>query len=84
MAYFHKFNQTGPSIMEYSQYEYDQHLVDNSWTPHETSYLFELLKQYDLRFVVAADRYEYMGPRGEGPASKRSVEVGLGEEKQLS
>ena len=56
--------------MDYSQYEYDQHLVDPDWTPLETSYLFDLLKTYDLRFVVAADRYDYEG-------RVRSVEVRL-------
>ncbi|WWD20813.1 hypothetical protein CI109_105290 [Kwoniella shandongensis] len=58
----------------YSQYEYDQHLVDPDWTPHETTYLFDLLRTYDLRFIVAADRYEYMGTSGIGPVKKRSVE----------
>nr|XP_031859512.1 uncharacterized protein CI109_004974 [Kwoniella shandongensis]KAA5526584.1 hypothetical protein CI109_004974 [Kwoniella shandongensis] len=72
--YFGKFNTHGPSVMEYSQYEYDQHLVDPDWTPHETTYLFDLLRTYDLRFIVAADRYEYMGTSGIGPVKKRSVE----------
>lgn len=71
--YFGSFNLHGPSVMEYSQFEYDQHLVDPNWTAHETSYLFELLRQYDLRFVVAADRYEYPGRTG-GPIKRRSVE----------
>lgn len=60
--------------MEYSQFEYDQHLVDPNWTPHETQYLFDLLRTYDLRFVVAADRYEYVAPGVEGPPKQRSVE----------
>ncbi|TYJ52625.1 SWR1-complex protein 4 [Cryptococcus floricola] len=74
VEYFGKFNNHGPSSMEYSQYEYDQHLIDPNWTPHETAYLFELLKEYDLRFIVAADRYAYMGPTGMGPEKQRSVE----------
>lgn len=60
--------------MEYSQYEYDQHLVDPGWSSHETAYLFNLLRDYDLRFVVAADRYEYKGPRGNDPVKRRTVE----------
>lgn len=74
--YFGSFNLHGPSVMEYSQFEYEQHLADIHWTPHETQYLFDLLRQYDLRFIVAADRYSYMGANGMGPAKKRSVEVG--------
>lgn len=60
--------------MEYSQYEYDQHLVDPNWSSHETQYLFNLLRDYDLRFVIAADRYEYTGLRGTDPIKRRSVE----------
>lgn len=74
--YFGAFNLHGPSVMEYSQYEYDQHLVDPNWSADETRYLFDLLRQYDLRFVVAGDRYEYRGPRGQDPVKKRSIEVG--------
>jgi DNA methyltransferase 1-associated protein 1 len=75
VAYFGKFDLNGPSIMEYSQFEYDQHLVDPDWTPHETTYLFDLLRTYDLRFVVAADRYGYTGSKGLDTPRRRSVEV---------
>jgi hypothetical protein len=27
------------------------------WTKEETDYLLDMLEQYDLRFVVVADRY---------------------------
>nr|XP_019007840.1 SWR1-complex protein 4 [Kwoniella pini CBS 10737]OCF46621.1 SWR1-complex protein 4 [Kwoniella pini CBS 10737] len=74
IEYFGKFNLHGPSIMEYSQFEYDQHLNDPEWTPHETAYLFDLLKTYDLRFVVVADRYAYRGQTGTGVEKRRSVE----------
>nr|XP_018259826.1 SWR1-complex protein 4 [Kwoniella dejecticola CBS 10117]OBR81984.1 SWR1-complex protein 4 [Kwoniella dejecticola CBS 10117] len=74
VAYFGQFNLHGPSIMEYSQFEYDQHLNDPDWTPHETAYLFDLLKTYDLRFVVVADRYSYRGQTGNGAERRRSVE----------
>ncbi|GMK57062.1 hypothetical protein CspeluHIS016_0309020 [Cutaneotrichosporon spelunceum] len=72
--YFGSFNLHGQSVMEYSQYEYDQHLVDPAWSPHETAYLFDLLREYDLRFVIAADRYAYTGTRGSDTPKKRSVE----------
>ncbi|WWC72672.1 uncharacterized protein I206_106636 [Kwoniella pini CBS 10737] len=75
VEYFGKFNLHGPSIMEYSQFEYDQHLNDPEWTPHETAYLFDLLKTYDLRFVVVADRYAYRGQTGTGVEKRRSVET---------
>lgn len=35
----------------------DNDLVSMGWTKEETDYLLDLLEQYDLRFVVVADRY---------------------------
>jgi DNA methyltransferase 1-associated protein 1 len=64
--------------MQFSQMEYDQHLKDPDWTHHETSYLFALLQEYDLRFVVAADRYAYPDPTGVSSTRRRSVEVSVG------
>jgi DNA methyltransferase 1-associated protein 1 len=55
--------------MEYSQYEYDQHLTDPNWTSQETTYLFNLLREYDLRFIVVADRYSFQN------TGRRTVEV---------
>ena len=62
--------------MEYSQYEYDQHLEDSNWTFHETAYLFDILRTFDLRFVIASDRYAYAGINGLEAVKRRSVEVG--------
>lgn len=73
--YFGSFSRCGPSLMEYSQYEYDQHLGDSNWTFHETGYLFDILRTYDLRFVIAADRYAYRGPDGTAQPTVRTVEV---------
>jgi len=55
--------------MEYSQYEYDQHLTDPNWTSQETTYLFNLLREFDLRFIVVADRYSFQN------TGRRTVEV---------
>lgn len=35
----------------------DNALVQMGWTKEETDYLLDMLEQYDLRFVVVADRY---------------------------
>lgn len=45
--------------------------VDASWTKDETDYLFNLVREYDGRFYVVHDRYEYQN----GP--QRSLEVCL-------
>jgi hypothetical protein len=36
----------------------DNTLVSMGWTKEETDYLLDMLEQYDLRFMVVADRYD--------------------------
>lgn len=43
----------------YSQDEYERHLEDPDWSKEETDYLFDLVREYDLRFHIIADRYEF-------------------------
>lgn len=62
--------------MQFSQLEYDQLLKDSNWSQPETIYLFALLQEYDLRFVVAADRYAYSEKEG-ASIRTRTVEVRL-------
>ncbi|KAI0068621.1 hypothetical protein BV25DRAFT_1866596 [Artomyces pyxidatus] len=52
----------------YAQDEYTRLLEDTEWTKEETDYLFDLVREYDSRFYIIADRYEYPN----GPA--RSME----------
>ena len=44
-------------------------LADPEWTKEETDYLFNLVREYDSRFYIVADRYEF----ATGPP--RSMEV---------
>jgi SANT/Myb-like domain of DAMP1 len=44
-------------------------LADPEWSKEETDYLFNLICEYDSRFYIVADRYEFPG----GPP--RSMEV---------
>ncbi|KAK6354846.1 swr complex subunit [Orbilia brochopaga] len=55
---FAKFN-IKMSILQYSDAEYDAVLRDDDWTRAETDYLFKLIQDYDLRWVVIADRYDF-------------------------
>lgn len=75
-------------MYEFSQHEYDQHLTDPDWTAHETQYLFALLKSFDCRFVIVADRYAYPGKRGELLAPQAAAEPGStsakGKEKEAT
>ena len=45
--------------------------ADPAWTKEETDYLFDIVREYDLRFYVIADRYEF--PGGE----PRTIEVSV-------
>ncbi|KAI9787790.1 MAG: swr complex subunit [Peltula sp. TS41687] len=56
--YYAKFNVkiNGP---EYTEEEYENHLTDENWSKAETDYLVALCHEYDLRWIVIADRYEY-------------------------
>ena len=56
--YFAKFNVKvkGP---KYDDAQYKEHLHSEDWSRDETDYLVNLVLDYDLRWVVIADRYDY-------------------------
>ncbi|KAF8477515.1 hypothetical protein BDZ91DRAFT_709387 [Kalaharituber pfeilii] len=56
--HFARFN-IKPRVIEYSDEEYDAVARSDEWTREETDYLFELCREYDLRFPIIADRYEF-------------------------
>ncbi|KAF7291056.1 Myb-like domain-containing protein [Mycena chlorophos] len=66
---FAKYNVQRPSFA-YTDEEYTTLLQDDAWTREETDYLMKLVQEYDTRWYVVHDRYEY--PRPE--ASFRSIE----------
>jgi len=56
--YFAKFNVkvNGP---KYDDVQYNAHLHSEDWSREETDYLVSLALDYDLRWIVIADRYDY-------------------------
>lgn len=60
--HFAAFNAP-PNVYSYSPDEYTNLLQDEDWTREETEYLFRLCQQYDLRFIVIHDRYDYPSAR---------------------
>ncbi|KAI5857123.1 hypothetical protein BZA05DRAFT_387321 [Tricharina praecox] len=62
---FSKFN-VKVDVPEYTNGEYEV-LKNDDWTKDETDYLFALCREYDLRFPIIWDRYEW-------PDKKRSQE----------
>ena len=59
--HFAKFN-VKVDIPRYDDQEYNEHLESESWTREETDYLFATARDFDLRWVLIADRYEYKPP----------------------
>ncbi|KAF7301827.1 Myb-like domain-containing protein [Mycena indigotica] len=66
---FAKYNVQRPTFT-YSDDEYNSLLQEEGWTREETDYLMSLVKDYDTRWYIIHDRYEY--PRPED--SPRSLE----------
>ncbi|MCJ1419561.1 swr complex subunit [Xylographa parallela] len=56
--HFAKFNikVSGP---EYDNEQYETYLKNDDWSKEETDYLIHLALDFDLRWIVIADRYEY-------------------------
>lgn len=57
---FAKYNVQN-TMYTYTQDEYTRLLLDQDWSKEETDYLFDLVRQYDQRFYIVTDRYEYPG-----------------------
>ncbi|KAI2470880.1 hypothetical protein F4781DRAFT_388656 [Annulohypoxylon bovei var. microspora] len=55
---FAKYN-VQVDIPQYSDDQYQTNLTSKDWTKDETDYLFNLARNYDLRWPLIWDRYEY-------------------------
>ncbi|KAI6092126.1 hypothetical protein F4821DRAFT_224962 [Hypoxylon rubiginosum] len=55
---FAKFN-VQVDIPQYSDDQYNSNLISRYWTKDETDYLFGLVRDFDLRWPLIWDRYEY-------------------------
>lgn len=68
-AHWAKYNVRIPRP-QYSDEEYEAHLKSDDWSRDETDYLVDLAVDFDLRWVVISDRYDYHPPK----ASKEGEE----------
>lgn len=59
---FAKYNVKPRLPRRYTDDEYNGILRSPDWTREETDYLMDLAAEYDLRWVVIADRYDYQQP----------------------
>ncbi|KAM0741323.1 hypothetical protein ACQRIT_004180 [Beauveria bassiana] len=64
---FAKYN-VRVSVPEYSDDQYLQNLQNEDWTREETDYLLELARDFDLRWPLIWDRYEWTPPATNGEA----------------
>ncbi|KAH6968687.1 hypothetical protein HG530_006373 [Fusarium avenaceum] len=64
---FAKFN-VQVSVPQYSEGQYEQSLQHSDWTREETDYLLELARDFDLRWPLIWDRYEWNPPAMNGEA----------------
>ena len=44
---------------QYTDEQYETHLKSEDWSKEETDYLINLATEFDLRWIVISDRYEY-------------------------
>ncbi|CAG8976739.1 hypothetical protein HYALB_00010463 [Hymenoscyphus albidus] len=58
---FAKFN-VQVELFDYSPEEYESRLRSEDWTKDETDYLMKMVSQFDLRWPIIWDRYEYEPP----------------------
>ncbi|KAK2763939.1 DNA methyltransferase 1-associated protein 1 [Arachnomyces sp. PD_36] len=56
---FAKFNVKAQVPKRYTDEQYDRYLRNDNWTREETDYLMDLVEEFDLRWVVIYDRYDY-------------------------
>lgn len=56
---FVKYNIKAQVPKRYTDEQYNRHLKSDDWSREETDYLMDLVEEYDLRWVVIADRYDY-------------------------
>lgn len=64
---FAKYN-VKVSVPQYSDDQYQASLQNADWTKGETDYLLELARDYDLRWPLIWDRYEWSPPATNGEA----------------
>ncbi|GAP85832.1 putative SWR1-complex protein 4 [Rosellinia necatrix] len=70
---FAKFN-VQVDVPQYSEDQYNSNLVNDDWTKDETDYLFGLAREFDLRWPLIWDRYEYTVHPPEGIKQERDVD----------
>lgn len=74
---FAKFNVRTEKL-KYTDQEYDSLLQSDEWTREETDYLVDIVTDYDMRWPIIVDRYEYVlnAPQHFGEGDSEEVVAG--------
>lgn len=62
--------------LKYTDQEYDSLLQSEEWTREETNYLVDIVTEYDMRWPVIIDRYEYVAkdpPQDQGGGDSGAI-----------
>ncbi|KAJ5320274.1 hypothetical protein PENANT_c010G11754 [Penicillium antarcticum] len=70
---FAKYNIKPRLPKRYTDDEYARLLKSEDWSREETDYLVDLVTEYDIRWVVIADRYDYQPPMDTEPDANAIV-----------
>lgn len=68
--------------LEYTEDQYEQHLMSEGWDKPETDYLVSLVHEFDIRWILIADRYDYQP--AEKPAEGADSMIVVMQPKQRS
>ncbi|KAK3995758.1 putative SWR1-complex protein 4 [Cladorrhinum sp. PSN332] len=71
---FAKYN-VHVQIPQYTDDQYHSNLQSSTWTKEETDYLLELAKDYDLRWAIIWDRYDFQPKEASGDSGNASTAI---------
>ena len=72
-AYWAKYN-VKVARPQYTDEQYETHLKSDDWSKEETDYLVDLATEFDLRWIIIGDRYDYK-PREQLKSDEDSMAV---------
>ncbi|KAK6856710.1 SWR1-complex protein 4 [Apiospora arundinis] len=71
---FAKFN-VKVDVPQYSEDQYNSTLANSDWTKDETDYLMDAVRDYDLRWPLIWDRYDYQSKEGDASTDSSTAVV---------
>ena len=79
---FAKYNVKAQLPKRYTDEQYDKLLQSDDWSREETDYLMDLVQEYDLRWILIADRYDYR-PRAASASGESTALVPTGRHRTM-